>query len=105
MKNKLRFQVGQWVEGETWDKQRIYGYVVKVGKPADITKVYIVDSANEELRGRMIHVLSKSLQKVPEQTPVEAAIEQLIDLALLTKDQGWFEHLSKQLCQLRMQYS
>ena len=105
MERKEPFKAGHWIEGETWDKQRIYGYVVKVGQPEDILKVYVVHSANEELKGRMIHVLSKSIQKVSEQTPAEAAIEQLVDLALLTKDQEWFEQLSAQLHKLRVQYS
>ncbi|WP_050184190.1 IDEAL domain-containing protein [Domibacillus robiginosus] len=105
MLRKEPFIVGHWVEGETWDKQRICGYVVKVGKPEDIMKVYVVDSDNKDLNGRMIHVLSKSLHQVLGHAPAEAAIEQLVDLALLTKDQEWFAQLSKQLCELRMQYS
>jgi hypothetical protein len=105
VERKGQFKVGHWIEGETWDKQRIYGYIVKIGQPEDILKVYVVHSANEELKGRMIHVLSKSLQKVSKQAPAEAAIEQLVDLALLTKDQEWFEQLSTQLHKLRVQYS
>ncbi|WP_046173496.1 hypothetical protein [Domibacillus indicus] len=103
MGNKAQFQVGDWVQGETWDKQRIYGYVIKIENPEDITKVYIVDSVNKELKGRMIRVLSKALQKVAEETPAEAAVEQLIDIALLTKDEEWFGQLLKQLNELRTQ--
>ncbi|WP_050180507.1 hypothetical protein [Domibacillus robiginosus] len=105
MGNKTQFRVGDWVQGETWDKQRIYGYVVKIENPEDITKVYIVESVNKELEGRMIRVLSKSLQLVPEQEPAEAALEQLIDMALLTKDEEWFGQLLQQLQELRTQYS
>ncbi|WNS82241.1 hypothetical protein RRU94_16005 [Domibacillus sp. DTU_2020_1001157_1_SI_ALB_TIR_016] len=105
MGNKVQFHVGDWVQGETWDKQRIYGYVIKIENPEDITKVYIVESVNKELEGRMIRVLSKSLQLVPEQAPAEAALEQLIDIALLTKDEEWFGQLLKQLKELRTQYS
>ncbi|MCP3762364.1 IDEAL domain-containing protein [Domibacillus sp. A3M-37] len=100
MKNKAKFNVGHWVQGETWDKQRICGYVINIENPEDIAKVYIVDSINKELPGRMIRVLSKSLQKVPEQAPAKAALEQLIDIALLTKDEEWFKQLSKQLCEM-----
>ena len=105
MGNKTQFRVGDWVQGETWDKQRIYGYVVKIENPEDITKVYIVDSVNKELVGRMIRVLSKSLHVVPEQAPAEVALEQLIDIALLTKDEEWFGQLLEQLQELRTQYS
>lgn len=105
MKNKINFNVGHWVQVKTWDKQSIYGYVINIEKPKDIAKVYIVDSVNVKLSGRMIHVLSKSLQEVPEQAPTEAAIEQLIDIALLTKDEKWFKQLSNQLCKIRMQHS
>lgn len=105
MGNKTQFHVGDWVQGETWDKQRIYGYVVKIENPEDITKVYIVDSVNEELIGRMIRVLTKSLQPVLEQEPAEASLEQLIDMALLTKDEEWFEQLSAELRKLKKQYS
>lgn len=105
MGNKTQFRVGDWVQGETWDKQRIYGYVIKIENPEDITKVYIVDSVNKELVGRMIRVLSKSLHVVPEQAPAEAALEQLIDIALLTKDEEWFGQLLEQLQELRTQYS
>lgn len=104
MKNKAKFNIGHWVQGKTWDKQRIYGYVINIENPEDIAKVYIVDSVNEELPGRMIRVLSKSLQKVPEQTLTKAALEQLIDIALLTRDEEWFKRLSKQLCETGIQY-
>lgn len=105
MGNKTQFRVGDWVQGETWDKQRIYGYVIKIENPEDITKVYIVDSVNKELKGRMIRVLSKALHVVPGQAPAEAALEQLIDIALLTKDEEWFGQLLEQLQELRTQYS
>lgn len=105
MGKKAQFHVGDWVQGETWDKQRIYGYVVKIENPEDITKVYIVDSVNAELAGRMIRVLTKSLQPVPKQEPAEAALEQLIDMALLTKDEEWFAQLYAQLEELKKQYS
>lgn len=101
MRNKAKFNVGHWVEGETWDKQRICGYVINIENPEDIAKVYIVDSINEELPGRMIRVLTKSLQEVQEQGPTQAALEQLIDIALLIKDEEWFKQLSKQLCEIR----
>lgn len=105
MKNKINFNIGHWVQGETWDKQSIYGYVINIEKPEDIAKVYIVNSVNEELPGRMIRVFSKSLQEVPEQAPTKAAIEQLIDIALLTKDKKWFKQLLNQLCEIGTQHS
>lgn len=101
----MQFQVGEWVQGETWDKQRIYGYIIKIEDPEDIMKVYIVDSVNKELIGRMIHVLSKSIEKVPDTVVTEeAALEQLIDIALLTKDEEWFERLIAQLKDVKEQY-
>lgn len=96
MEKKL-FQAGDWVQGETWDKQHIYGYIVKLDSPEDIIKVYIVRSVNKELEGRMIRVLAKSLHHVPEQEPSSPALTQLIDVALLTKDEQWFEELTEQL--------
>jgi uncharacterized protein YpiB (UPF0302 family) len=106
MKNKVHFQVGDWVQGETWDKQRIYGYAVKIEDPEDIMKVYIVDSVNKELVGRMIRVLSKSLEKVLDTAAdEEAQLAQLIDMALLTKDEKWFAELTAQLHAVKKQYS
>lgn len=104
MKNKTKFAVGHWVQGETWDKQKICGYVINIENPEDIIKVYIVDSTNQELPGRIIRVLSKSLQEVPEQESAKAALEQLIDIALLTKDEKWFKQLSKQLLKIRVEH-
>lgn len=105
MENNMQFQVGDWIQGETWDKQRIYGYVIKIEDPEDIMKVYIVDSVNRELIGRMIHVLSKSIEKVADTIVTEeAALEQLIDMALLTKDEEWFERLIAQLKVAKKQY-
>ncbi len=105
MKNKIHFNVGDWVQGETWDKQKIYGYAVKIEDPEDIMKVYIVDSVNKELIGRMIHVLSKSMGKVPKADLEETQIEQLIDIALATKDEQWFGQLITQLQSIKKQYS
>ena len=106
MERRLSFQVGDWVQGETWDKQRIYGYAVKLEDPEDIMKVYVVDSVNKKLVGRMIRVLSKSFQKVPDSTvEEEAPLAQLIDLALLTKDEEWFEQLTEQVNAIKKQYS
>lgn len=105
MKRNMQFQVGDWIQGETWDKQKIYGYVVKIEDPEDIMKVYIIDSVNKELIGRMIHVLSKSIKKVLDTVVTEgAALEQLIDMALLTKDEEWFEQLIAQLKVVKKQY-
>ncbi|OLN22561.1 hypothetical protein BTO30_09550 [Domibacillus antri] len=105
MGNKVHFQVGDWVKGETWDQQRIYGYTVKIEDPEDIMKVYVTDSVNNKLVGRMIRVLSKSFEKVPDSAPEEAPLAQLIDLALLTKDEKWFDQLTVQLEAAKKQYS
>lgn len=97
MREKKLFNVGDWVQGHTWDKQKIYGYIVKKDDSVDIVKVYIIDSVNADLKGRMIRVLAKDLQSAAKQAPSPSAIEQLIDMALLTKDEQWFNELIGQL--------
>src|SRR5687768_14137859 len=104
MKNKAKFNIGHWVQGETWDNQKIYGFIIHIEDSESIIKVYIVDSINKKLHGRMIRVFSASLQKGPEQAPVKAALEQLINIALLTKDEEWFKQLLKQLVEIETQY-
>jgi hypothetical protein len=94
----FRLEQGDWVKGKTREGELIRGYIETIDFFQGIVKVHVVESDNEKKIGKTIATLDKWVEKLPVSTAVnEEQIYQLIDLALLTKDEEWFQALNKQL--------
>ncbi|OMP66151.1 IDEAL domain-containing protein [Domibacillus epiphyticus] len=103
---KKYFEEGDWVKGRTREGELIRGYVVQSNDIQEIIKVTVVECDNEKTVGRTIRLMDKSVEKLPVvKTENEEQIHQLIDLALLTKDEEWFVELATQLKETKEVYS
>lgn len=93
-----RFESGDWVKGKTRNGELIRGYIESVDFLQGIAKVHVVESDNKKTIGKQVGVLLNWIEKLPVSTEInEEQILQLIDLALLTKDEQWFNDLSVKL--------
>lgn len=98
MADKYRFENGDWVQGRFREGELIHGYVETVDSNQGIVKVHVVESDNEKVIGKSIWVLNKWIEKLPDITiNNESQLLELIDLALLSKDEQWFKDLSSKL--------
>jgi uncharacterized protein YpiB (UPF0302 family) len=98
MADKYRFENGDWVQGRFREGELIHGYVETVDSNQGIVKVHVVESDNEKVSGKSIWILNKWIEKLPDITiSNESQLLELIDLALLSKDEQWFKELSSKL--------
>lgn len=98
MADKYRFENGDWVQGRFREGELIHGYVETVDSNQGIVKVHVVESDNEKVIGKSIWILNKWIEKLPDITiSNESQLLELIDLALLSKDEQWFKELSSKL--------
>ncbi|EIJ81370.1 hypothetical protein PB1_00455 [Bacillus methanolicus PB1] len=93
-----QFESGDWVKGKTRNGELIRGYIESIDFLQGIVKVHVVESDNKKTIGKQVGVLINWIEKLPVSTEInEEQILQLIDLALLTKDEQWFNDLSVKL--------
>jgi|SRR5699024_3486671 len=93
-KNRNKFEIGDWVRLQSNKGEHIHGYVEKRPENKDVVQLRVIASDNEWLSGHSIQVKTNKIEK--DHDFLEHSIgelEQLIDLALLTKDEAWFDSL------------
>jgi hypothetical protein len=102
MNVQYSFVTGDWVQGKSRSGELIHGYIVSTDEIKGIIKVNVVESDNENVIGKSIWLQNKFTEKLPETTLMnEGQISSLIDIALLTKDENWFDELTSKLISLR----
>ncbi|MBP1933651.1 IDEAL domain-containing protein [Ammoniphilus resinae] len=99
--NKQHFAIGDWIKGKSKNGELIRGFVEASDYIEGWVKIKVVTCDNEETVGRTVQTLTKWVEKLPESTRNEEQILQMVDLALLTRDESWFLELSFELNQLR----
>jgi IDEAL domain len=93
-----RLEHGDWIKGKTRNGELIRGYIESIDFLHGIAKVHVVESDNKKIIGKTIGALINLIEKLPVSTEMnKEQIFQLIDLALLTKDEEWFIDLSTKL--------
>jgi hypothetical protein len=97
MNKIILLEEGFWVKGKSVNGEIVLGYIENINSLSGTVKVKVVESDNEEIKGRTIEMLQRSISKLPD-NPLqsEGEVLSLIDIALLTRDQEWFDELSKQ---------
>ncbi|WP_251552116.1 IDEAL domain-containing protein [Neobacillus muris] len=94
---KYNFEVGDWVKGETRDGAFIHGFIEVINSLYGTVKVKVVASDNEKNIGKSLEVVNR-VERLPVSDSIaEGELRGLIDVALLTKDQQWFNELSEKL--------
>jgi uncharacterized protein YpiB (UPF0302 family) len=91
-------ETGNWVKGNLLSGELIIGYIESLSSLEGVAKVTIVTSDNNELSGRTIALLTSQLKCLPAaNVSNKEQILFLIDLALSTGDEEWFNELSSKL--------
>ncbi|PLT34489.1 IDEAL domain-containing protein [Bacillus sp. V5-8f] len=102
MNGKNQFETSDWVMGRSREGELVTGYIVSVDSLQGLVKVFVIESDNETIVGKSISLASKSIQKLSVSQKVnEQQMLDLIDLALLTKDEPWFLQLTAKLNEIR----
>ncbi|WP_017727735.1 IDEAL domain-containing protein [Halalkalibacterium ligniniphilum] len=93
-----RFVIGDWVKGKLKNGELLHGFIQTIDPIKDIIRVHVVACENEDTIGSTIGLPSNAVQLIPNtQVNNEEQIYTLIDLALLTKDEQWFNELTTAL--------
>ncbi|WP_042454709.1 IDEAL domain-containing protein [Neobacillus dielmonensis] len=97
---KYSLEVGDWVKGESRDGAFIHGYIETINTLYGTLKVKVVASDNERNIGKTLEVANRVERLPVSDSIVEGELRDLIDVALATKDQQWFNELSEKLASL-----
>lgn len=95
-------KTGDWVKGKSIDGELLIGYIESLAIQGGALKITVVTSDNEMTVGKTILMQSKDVKKLPESKVLnKEQIRFLIDLALSTGDEEWFNELSSQINSMR----
>jgi hypothetical protein len=89
-------QIGDWVSGTSFMDEKFIGYVESIGNGK--VKVYVTQCDHEEAVGEWVEASLAKLEKLDDYVPNETEdLRSLMDLALMTRDQAWFNELGAAL--------
>ncbi len=94
----MKFEISDWVQAKTRNGEFVHGFIESMDSAKGIAKVFVVNSDNAESIGKPTAVLGHWLREMPV-SPVENAeqLKSLIDIALSTRDEQWFNELTHTL--------
>jgi hypothetical protein len=96
--SSMTFHTGEWVQGNTARSELIHGFVQSVDLLHDSVEIYVVASDNASVVGTIVELVSRRVKSVPTEIPQhQDSIRSLIDIALLAKDEVWFNELVMKL--------
>ncbi|MBY0147477.1 IDEAL domain-containing protein [Neobacillus niacini] len=91
-------ELGDWVKGNLLSGELIIGYIDSLSILEGVAKVTIVTSDNKDICGKTVALLTSQLKCLPAaNVSNKEQILFLIDLALSTGDEEWFNELSAKL--------
>lgn len=86
-------RVGDWVSGTSMEDEKFIGYVEAIDVYGGV-KVRVTQCDHDEAVGELVDSLLGRMEKLADYVPVEEAdLRSLLDLALMTRDQSWFDDL------------
>jgi len=87
-------QEGDWISGTSQLDEKFIGYVVSLHGDG-ILKVWVTQSDRAEIVGTPIEAKLAKVKRLPDSAPSSPEeVRSLIELALMTHDEGWFAELS-----------
>ncbi|MFF2875823.1 IDEAL domain-containing protein [Gottfriedia sp. NPDC057991] len=102
LNNNSILKTGDWVKGISLKGELVIGYVESLTILDEIVKVNVITSDNKTTVGKTIQMLNRNVKKMPDaKVTNKEQIHFLIDLALSTGDEDWFNELSSQLNSMR----
>jgi len=98
---EMRVAISDWVKAKTKNGELIHGFVETVDAEQKLVTLFVVQSDNDESIGKSVVVREQWLRKLPTYTLADAEpIKGLIDIALSTRDEEWFNELTQALTSL-----
>lgn len=98
-------QIGDWVSGTSIEDERVFGYIEEIHDDAGLVAVRVMKSDRPEAVGQKLRSRKQRVKKLPAHVPTtEGELMNLIDLALATHDQKWFEELVNKLQQVQKKH-
>ncbi|WP_088070053.1 IDEAL domain-containing protein [Gottfriedia luciferensis] len=95
-------KTGDWVKGKSMDGELVIGYIESLSILDELVKVNVITSDNKTTVGKTIQMLNKNVKKMPySKVANKEQLRFLIDLALSTGDEDWFNELSSQVNSMR----
>lgn len=86
-------RVGDWVSGTSTEDEKFIGYVESVDVFGG-ARVRVTQCDHEAAIGELVDSTLSKMEKLADYVPAEEAdLRSLMDLALMTRDQAWFEDL------------
>ncbi|NOU98369.1 hypothetical protein GC093_34885 [Paenibacillus sp. LMG 31456] len=90
-------QVGDWVSGTSLLDEKFIGYLEAITGNGKVM-VYVTQSDHDEAVGEWVEATLSKLEKLDDYVPNEVNdLQSLMDLALMTRDQAWFNELAAAL--------
>ncbi|MFC5402708.1 hypothetical protein [Cohnella soli] len=94
----MKFEISDWVQAKTRNGEFVHGFIESFDESQQIAKLFVVRSDNEQSVGHSTTALVHWLRRLPEMPLDEPnAIQNMIDIALATRDEAWFAELSERL--------
>ncbi|MBB6735996.1 hypothetical protein [Cohnella zeiphila] len=98
----MNFEVGDWVTGRTGRGELVHGYIEALQPLQGSVVVRVIQSDREAAVGRGVPVRNAAVRKLPDYTAEdENGLNELIELALQTRDETWFRELTGKLAALK----
>ena len=90
-------KIGDWVSGTSVEDEKVIGYVDSMDLYGTV-RVMVTQSDREEAIGFMVNSMRFKLERLDSNVLTsEADLRSLMDLALKTRDQEWFNELGAAL--------
>ncbi|WP_349408310.1 hypothetical protein [Pseudalkalibacillus sp. SCS-8] len=98
------FQNGDWVRGKTINDEILQGFIHSIHPANGTVKIVVTQSDHHKIVGKTVETFIHRIQPLTESIDdQETFLENLIDVALLTKDKDWFMEIWDRLDELRKQ--
>lgn len=92
----MNVNVSDWVHGRTGEGEMVYGFAESVDGQYGVVTLYVVKSDNEEREGKFATVRLSTVKLVADIDSEDLRhVDDLIDLALATRDEAWFLKLTE----------
>lgn len=97
MNATMLIRAGDWVSGTSPMDEKFIGYVESMNKNGGL-KVWVTQCDLESTIGTSIDAVIAKVKKLPDSSPeTHEELRGLIELALMTHDEEWFQVLSSKL--------
>jgi hypothetical protein len=94
----MKFKLSDWVQAKTKNGEFVHGFIESLDPFQGMASVFVVNSDNADSVGSAVAVREHWLRKLPEASMEDIGeLRSLIDIALSTHDEEWFNELYEKL--------